>query len=153
VSRPAHRRNAVTDRALRYRAVAHPPEGRKICCMCGSTRYVGVDHVDGWEENSAPKNLMWACKACNTRKGFAFKRAGLGRRTHQFNPAARGAKNLGQWILAVMSAKGESDAMTVSAAVEMIHATSQRKRSEFATEIWRRRRARGTDRSSLEVPF
>jgi hypothetical protein len=49
-----------------------------------------------------------------------------------------------------MSMKGESDAMSVPAAVEMIWATSPTKRSEFAREIWARRRERGTDR---EVPF
>jgi hypothetical protein len=57
---------------------------------------------------------------------------------------------LGQWLTAVTSMKGESTDMTVSAAVEMIHATPPAKRSEFAKEIWRRRRDRGTDRS---VPF
>jgi len=40
--------------------------------------------------------------------------------------------------------------MTVPAAVEMIRATTPTKRSEFAREIWERRRERGTDR---EVPF
>jgi hypothetical protein len=44
--------------------------------------------------------------------------------------------------------KGESSEMPVSAAVEMIHATPPAKRSEFAKEIWRRRRDHGTDRSA-----
>jgi hypothetical protein len=49
-----------------------------------------------------------------------------------------------------MSMKGESDAMTVPVAVEMIRATSPENRSRFAEEIWRRRRDRGTDK---QAPF
>jgi hypothetical protein len=44
-----------------------------------------------------------------------------------------------------MSAKGESEAKSVSGAVAMIRATPQSDRSSFAREIWKRRRARGTD--------
>jgi hypothetical protein len=46
-----------------------------------------------------------------------------------------------------MSIKGESDAMTVPAAVQMIRATPAEKRSQFAKEIWNRRRRRES------VPF
>lgn len=141
----------VTDRALRYRANEQPPEGAKICCMCGSKRFVEIDHVDGFEENGERENLAWLCRSCNTRKGIAMRNAGLGRRTKQFNPAG-GAKNLGQWVIAVMSAKGESSQMSVRDAVNMIRETSPRKRSEYAEEIWDRRRKHGTDRTS-EVPF
>jgi hypothetical protein len=81
--------------------------------------------------------------------GAAFKRAGIGRKTRQFNP---GATSLGQWLTAVTSMKGENSAMSVADAVAMIHATPPAMRSEFAAEIWRRRRERGTDRTS-EVPF
>ena len=80
-----------------------------------------------------------------------MKRAGLGRRTRQFNPAGEGARSLGQWLTAVMSMKGESTAMSVPAAVEMIRATPASKRSEYAREIWRIRRQRGTDKTG--VPF
>ncbi len=73
-------------------------------------------------------------------------RAGLGRRTRQANPQAQGAKSLGQWLTAVLSMKGESDAMDSAAAVEMIHATPPERRSEFAQQIWEIRRKRGTDR-------
>jgi hypothetical protein len=48
--------------------------------------------------------------------------------------------------------KGESHEMTVPAAVEMIRATPPARRSEFAREIWARRRERGTDRGD-SVPF
>jgi hypothetical protein len=139
----------VTDRALRYRANNEPPEGPKICGFCGSQRNVEIEHIDGHEEHGGAENLMWLCRSCNTKKGVVMRNAGLGRRTRQYNPAG-GAKNLGQWVIAVMSAKGESDQMSVREAVAMIRETSQSKRSEFAEEIWNRRRARGTDKS---VPF
>ena len=97
-----------------------------------------VGHVDGHEENTSPGNLIWNCRACNTKLGGVFKRLGLGRRTRQYNPAGEGARSLGQWLTAVMSMKGESDQMTVPAAVTMIRATPPETRSEFAAEIWRR---------------
>jgi hypothetical protein len=140
----------VTDRALRYRANSEPPEGPKRCCMCGGRQNVEVEHIDGREENNQPENKMWACRSCNTKKGMLFARLGIGRRTAQYNPAG-GAKSLGQWMLAVLSAKGESDAMSVRDAVAMIRDTPQSRRSRFAEEIWEKRRAHGTDRS--EVPF
>jgi hypothetical protein len=65
---------------------------------------------------------------------------------------AEGATSLGQWLTAVMSMKGQSTEMTVPAAVEMIRATPPARRSEFANEIWAKRRERGTDRKE-EVPF
>jgi hypothetical protein len=49
-----------------------------------------------------------------------------------------------------LSMKGESDAMTVPVAVEMIRATSPEDRSPFAEEIWQRRWERWTDK---QVPF
>lgn len=144
------RRN-VSDRALRYRARATPPDGPKICVYCGSKRNVGVDHVNGREDDTAPRNLVWACKSCNTKKGALFARLGIGRKTRQYNPPkSDGAQSLGQWLLAVLSAKGESDAMTVPAAVEMIRATPGYRRTQFAQQIWSRRRERGTD---TQVPF
>ena len=76
-------------------------------------------------------------------------RGGLHKHSSQFNPAG-GARSLAQWVVATQAMKGESDAMPVAAAVEMIRATPPTKRSEFAQEIWARRRARGTDRL---VPF
>jgi hypothetical protein len=110
---------------------------------------VEVGHLDGHEENSAPENLIWNCRSCNTRLGVVFRDLGMGRRTRQLNPG-EGARSLGQWLTAVMSMKAESDAMSVPAAVEMIRATPPARRSEFAREIWERRRERGTD---WEVPF
>jgi len=89
---------------------------------------------------------MWACRRCNTTIGVVLARAGMGRRVRQLNPPAQGAKSLGQWLTAVLSMKGESGAMDTATAVEMIRATAPERRSEFAQEIWRRRREHGTDR-------
>lgn len=77
-------------------------------------------------------------------------------RAGQFNPAglATGARSLGQWLTAVMSMKGESDAMPVAAAVEMIRATPPARRSQFAQEIWdKRREHHGRTGRSDAVPF
>lgn len=53
-----------------------------------------------------------------------------------------------------MGVKGESDQMTVPAAVEMIRGTPPERRSEFAHEIWSRRRERyGPSGRSDSVPF
>jgi hypothetical protein len=108
--------------------------------------------VDGHEENTARHNLVWACRRCNVLCGNTLRRAGIGRRTRQYNPASAGATSLGQWLTAVISMKGKSSDMAVDAAVAMIHATPREKRSRFAKEIWRLRRAHGTDRRE-EVPF
>ena len=142
----------MTDCAFRYRAHTYPPPGEKVCCFCGSRRNVEIGHVDGHEENTGPGNLVWTCRRCNTQMGAVFKRAGLGRRTHQFNPAAGGAKSLGQWLTAVTSMNGKSTAMSVADAVEMIHSTPPARRSKFAREIWALRRQHGTERIG-EVPF
>jgi hypothetical protein len=86
--------------------------------------------------------------------GVVFKRAGLGRRTRQYNPstATDGAQTLGQWMNAVMSMKGQGGDMTVLDAVAMIHATPPDKRSRFAKQIWAKRRQHGTDKPGV-VPF
>jgi hypothetical protein len=104
-----------------------------------------VHHADGDEHNSAPENLVWACRSCNTLIGVVMKRSGLGVLTLQFNPARGGAQTLAQWVTAVLSMRGEGP-MEPGAAVEMIHATPAERRSRFAEQIWQRRRQRGTDR-------
>jgi hypothetical protein len=48
---------------------------------------------------------------------------------------------------------GESDAMSVPAAVEVIRATPPTKRSEFATQIWRIRKQRHVATQREVVPF
>ena len=153
---PRWRKETVTDRALRYRANAPEcrPPGPRFCAFCGATRNVEVGHLDGHEEHIHRSNMIWNCRACNTRLGVVFKRLGLGRKTRQFNPEARGAETYQQWVLAVTSMKGASDAMTVPAAVEMIRATPPEDRSRYAREIWRRRREHyGPGGRYGEVPF
>ena len=49
-----------------------------------------------------------------------------------------------------MSMKGDGGTMAVADAVAMIHATPAEARSDFAREIWAKRRRHGTDRA---VPF
>ena len=146
----------ITDRALRLRANAHPPPGPRICAFCGATRTIEVGHVDGREDDDAPANLLWTCRSCNVRCANTLRRAGIGRLTHQYNPSSesQGASTLGQWLTAVMSMKGESDAMTVPAAVAMIRATDPESRSQFAHEVWRLRRQRyGPTGRSGATPF
>jgi hypothetical protein len=112
-----------------------------------------VGHIDGHEENTERWNLIWTCRRCNVRCGNTLRRAGLGRKTRQYNPTdgSGGAENLGQWMNAVMSMKGDPGGnMEVGEAVAMIHATPAERRSSFAKQIWNVRRKRATD---LRVPF
>jgi len=98
-----------------------------------------IDHVDGRESNGEPENLRWLCKRCNTVLGLEMARAGRGERTHQYNP---GAQTLAQYTQAALQhTRGAHDA-----GGEIIHQTPKQRRQDFAIEIWRRRRARGTDR-------
>ncbi len=70
-------------------------------------------------------------------------RAGKGKRTRQNNP---GARTLAQYTEAVTQhTRGSYDA-----GGETIHDTPKEMRQRFADEIWRRRRASGTDR---RTPF
>jgi hypothetical protein len=115
-----------------------------------------VGHVDGDESNGSPTNLGPTCRSCNAKVAHVMKRAGVGRRVRQYNPrsGSGGAQTLGQWMAAVMSMKGESDQMSVSDAVEMIHSTPASDRSHFAREIWRLRREHGRGRTGNdEIPF
>lgn len=79
-------------------------------------------------------------------------RAGLGGPERQFNPAD-GARSLGAWLSAIMTLKGESDVMPVAAAVQIVRATPPARRSEFAQQIWERRRARYGPTGRSAVPF
>jgi HNH endonuclease len=128
--------NGITDRALRYRAQKCVSRGPKHCAICGSTRFLTVDHRDGHEENNRPSNLRWLCKSCNNREGAAMVKAGRGRRTRQYNP---GAKSLAEYVHAILGhRRGARDE-----GGKIIHETPKAKRREFAGEIWDRRKARG----------
>jgi hypothetical protein len=108
---------------------------------------VEIHHVDGHEENGEPENLLWLCRACNVSAGIVMAQAGIGRRTRQFNPMKKqGAQTLAQWVTAVLAMKGQNDAMSPAAAIELIHATPADARSRFAHQIWQLRRKHGTAR-------
>ncbi len=80
----------TTDRAKRYAANRTIGESPKLGCLyCGSKKNLTVDHISGDESDPDPRNLAWACKSCNTRKGSAFKKAGIGRPTEQYNAGSR----------------------------------------------------------------
>lgn len=143
----------VTDRAHRYRANRNAPAGPKICGYCGAKRgLIEVEHINGKEQDSAPENLIWACRSCNVTKANVMRKRGMGRLTHQYNPA--GATTLAQWLTAVSVITPHQDRgqgalfpsadnrMSVAAAVAMIRATSPARRSEFASEIRSRKSAR-----------
>lgn len=142
-----------TDRALRYRANATPPIGPKQCCLCGSRKSIEVGHVNGREEDNSPENLFWTCRSCNVLSGNTMRNAGIGRKTRQYNPRGEGARSMAQWVTAVAAMKGESDDMSVEDAVDMIRHTSQEKRSQYAGEIWSRRKRRYGRSGREEVPF
>ena len=75
----------ITDRAKRYRA-NNAVESPEVCLFCGSTKDLGVEHLDGFEEHNEPENLCWLCRSCNQLKSAVYVKAGLGRRTVQYNP-------------------------------------------------------------------
>jgi hypothetical protein len=167
VSKPA-----VTARAECYPAQKCIARPEKICVFCGARKNLLVGHVNGDEADGEAANVVFTCRSCNSTIGLFMARAGFGRRMTQDNPvslpvqlaissglkatllpranAVGGARSLGQWMVAVMSMKG-SGPMKLADAVAMVRATSPAKRSEYAREIWRLRRAHGTDRTA--VPF
>ncbi len=137
----------ITDRAHRYRANQLAPVAGKVCLFCGSTQFLVPDHWDGIPSHTTPDNLEVLCKACNTSKGAAFKAAGRGRLTNQFNPTkGGGAANVGEWMQAVgaitphvdRGERGLVSSMSTQAAVDMIRATPQSKRREYAAKLRRR---------------
>ncbi len=78
--------SAITDRAKRYRANSETSDWPRVCMFCGSTKDLQVDHLDGFEENGEAENLLMLCRSCNQLKSAIYKKAGLGRRTVQYNP-------------------------------------------------------------------
>jgi len=110
-----------------------------------------VHHINGDEAAGGAENLTWACRPCNTSVGLRMARAGIGRRTVQFNPADHeGARSLAQWVTAVMSLRGAGP-MSLQSAVDLVSATPPARRSRFGKEIWRLRRQHGTDKTG--IPF
>lgn len=148
-------RKNITDRAHRYRAQKNAPDGPRVCAYCGSRRFITVDHVDGFPDHTEPDNLQYLCKSCNTAKGVAFRDAGRGRPTNQYNPTkSGGAANVGEWaqaLGAIIPHKGEkyagyryglTSSMSTADAVAMIRATPAAKRREYAAKINQHKRGR-----------
>ena len=75
---PKRKIQNLSDRAYRYRAVKAMPEGSKRCVFCGASQKLMAGHLDGHEENTAPDNLVWTCRTCNSLHGNALKRAEWG---------------------------------------------------------------------------
>jgi hypothetical protein len=143
VTAVATKRN-VTDRALRYRANATPPPKPNRCIFCNSSK-VEVGHLNGHEEDNDKRNLVWTCRPCNVKSANTLRKKGLGRLTRQYNPAG-GAENLGQWMNAISTVKGDGGSMELSDAIAMIHSTSPAKRSELQKEVWGVRRTKYGDK-------
>lgn len=131
----------LTDRAKRYRANRDDvrPPGPRVCAYCGSVDSVDVEHIDGVEGHAWPQNLLWACRACNTRKGLNFRRVGLGERTAQYNPAGHGATSYSEWGELVDRVRGDVQVSRseVLAAVRGIQRTPERARQQFAERMRR----------------
>lgn len=142
----------ITDRQRRERSrQTINPQHMKRCGFCGHKRNMRVHHINGNEADIDERNLMGACHACNLKVAAVMRAHGLGRKADldQMNPAApatAGAKNLAAWVIAVKVLRGESGEMKVKDAVALIHATPPARRSRFAEDIWKIRRAKGTDR-------
>lgn len=142
----------ISDRAKRYRA-QKGVKGPKRCVICGAARSPGkrpldVMHLDGDEANEDPRNLAYGCRSCNARLGAAFKKAGAGVRTVQYNPASVPTFQQYAWAVAhhVREAHDEGGAI--------IHATPRHKRIEYAQRIAETKRGRGTASGGRdEVPF
>jgi hypothetical protein len=151
----------LTDRAHRYRAHAPgvEPPPLKQCGFCGSRRNVIPHHIYGNESDTAPDNLMWACKRCNGSIHTKMRRARIGRLTHQFNPPKGSRRDqMKAYGAAIKVMRGEFEG-DVAAAVRTIRATPRDVRSAFTARSWPIRRqiyGPGGRQQSLgfdEVPF
>ena len=140
----------ITDRALRYRANSEEckPGGPRRCMWCGtsklySNRGIEVAHIDADETNTTPENLAWSCRSCNQKVAANMKRAGVGRRTKQFNPKQRkrGITDYREFQQALAITRGD-EVGDVQRAVELIRATPMSRRSEFQKDIWAIRKER-----------
>jgi hypothetical protein len=133
----------VTDRAHRYRAQKNVT-GPRVCVLCGSRRNIDVMHLDGNESNDEPKNLAYGCRSCNATLGAAFKRAGMGRPTKQYNPARGGVPTFAQysWAVSQGGPGGRNNSGVHDEAGAIIHATPKSKRIDYARRIAEGRTAR-----------
>ena len=128
----------ITDRAKRYRA-QNAVTGPTVRPVRLALRYP-CDAPDGNESHGEAKNLAYGCRSCNGKLSAAFKRAGIGRPTNQYNPGT--VPTFDQYAWAVSSGEREyypgstrhkSGAHDEAGA--MIHATPRHKRIEYAKRI------------------
>lgn len=138
--KPAYK---VTDRMKRYRA-NQDIAGPRLCVFCGATKDLQADHIDGFEEHGESDNLMWLCRSCNQRKSSAFKEAGMGRRTVQYNAPTYSnpefvsvllkkrnpAKSYAEWSHAVGVLRGELPGSAFRA-MRVIRSTHPSERVKF----------------------
>lgn len=135
-------KEAVTDRAYRYRAQEVldqlPQRHRNRCHFCGATSFgtrLLTGHVDGHEENTSPENISPTCRSCNNTMAANFVRAGIGRRTRQFNPRTRPITTAVSYRRVVRQLKEEENPDLVLAAIARLHATPHARRNRFAAEL------------------
>jgi hypothetical protein len=137
--KPVH---LITDRAKRYRA-QHPavrPLAPKQCGFCGSTKKTMVGHINGRESDGDPANLIWTCRSCNGKVGAVLRRARIGSKTHQYNPAGRGRRELmKEYGAAIKVMRGEWEG-DVSKAVATVRGTPREIRSAYTARTWPVRR-------------
>ena len=133
---------SITDRAKRYRA-QHPdvrPLDPRQCGFCGSAKRPLVHHVNGRESDGAPENLMWACKSCNAKVDALLKRAGIGRKTQQYNPGGRSRRDLlREYGAAIKVMRGQFEG-DIGKAVATIRGTPREIRSAYTARTWPVRR-------------
>lgn len=83
---------------------------------------------------------MWACKSCNGKKAAILRRARIGTKTRQYNPAGRGRAQLMQeYGAAIKVMRGEFDG-DVGKAVATIRGTPREIRSAYTSRSWPVRR-------------
>jgi len=109
---------------------------------CGASK-VEVAHIDGNETNTTRENLGWTCRPCNQKVAAVMKKAGVGRRTHQYNAGRKrkGATDYREYAQALGILDGSAIG-NVADAVALIHATPKGRRSEFQKDIWTVRKER-----------
>lgn len=137
----------TTDRAKRYAANRNVADDKSSGCLfCGSKKFLTVDHLDGYEDHGEASNLVYLCKSCNTRKGAAFRKAGIGRPTNQYNPdlglSPEERRNFSQ-LGFDFPPRAEYDRAR--------SAEARRRKQEHAEELRRRREEKQAERRRLKA--